>query len=655
MTKNKMKSLNLILTLIAFTISSLVSQAQVRVADVFSDSMVLQRDLEVNIWGKANPKEKIKLTFNGQKKSTKSDNNGDWNIVLKPMKAGGPFDMRICGENEVEFKNILIGDVWICSGQSNMEWPVSKSNNAENEIEKADYPQIRLFTVPRKISNVPINNMPNTSWKICTPETVKNFSAVGYFFARDLQKEINVPIGLIHSSWGATCVETWTSKESIIKLPKYENFEKRIVTYDPEKLKNQKKETLLNAMGSFPEREKGMEENWMLPEHNRSNWKSMSLPTFWGNAGYKHLNGVVWFSLDFSLNKEELSDAYLHLGKIDDSDVTWVNGKKVGELKWGYDVERKYAVQKQFLKEGKNNISIRVESPGWDGGFGSQSDKMFLKLKHKNIALAGAWQFKIDKAFVNFKDTPNDVPSLLYNGMINPIIPYGIKGAIWYQGESNTPRSKEYEITFPNMINNWREDWQQGEFPFLFVQLANFKRPVQTPQDDDWAELRETQTKTLSLNNTGMAVAIDLGEANDIHPRNKQDVGKRLMLSALKVAYGKDVVHSGPLYKSMQIEGNEAIISFNHIGLGLEVKNKHGYINEFEIAGADKKFHWAKAKLEGDKIVVWSDKIENPVAVRFGWSCNPAELNLYNKEGLPASPFRTDNWEGVTDGKSFDD
>jgi len=239
--------------------------------------------------------------------------------------------------------------------------------------------------------------------------------------------------------------------------------------------------------------------------------------------------------------------------------------------------------------------------------------------------------------------------------MINPLIPYGIKGAIWYQGEENTRRAKEYAITFPNMINNWRENWQQGDFPFLFVQLANFGAPKLNPANDKWAELRESQTKALNLKNTGMALAIDIGEANDIHPKNKQDVGKRLTLAALKVAYGKNIVHSGPIYKSMRIENGKAILSFDLIGSGLMVKNKHGYINEFEIAGDDKKFYWAKAELYGDEVVVWSDKVKNPVAVRFGWSSNPAEFNLYNKEGLPASPFRTDNWKGITDGLSFDD
>ena len=651
-----MRSLKILSTVLAITFSSLISKAEVSVADIFSDNMVLQRNLELKIWGKADPGERLWVSFNGQKHRTKADRNGKWLVSLDAMKAGGPLDMTIHGNNEIVLQNILIGDVWVCSGQSNMEMKVSETKNADQEIEEANFPRIRLFTVPKKISNVPVEEIPDVSWQICTPENIKGFSAVGYYFGRDLQHEIDVPIGLIHSSWGGTVVETWTSKASMTMVPKFEHFGKRIDSYDPEKIVLEKKNELKIALGSLPEEEKGLDEKWMMPDTDYSSWKTMELPTCWENAGFPNLDGVVWFSYEFNISSEEIDDkASLNLGKIDDSDITWVNGQKVGELKWGYDVERIYTIQEGILKPGKNNITIRVDDPRGLGGFSSPTEKFFLKLGQKEIQLEGEWKFNIDKVYTNFQASPNDVPSLLYNGMINPLIPYGIKGVIWYQGESNTLRSKEYEITFPNMIDNWREDWKQGDFPFLFVQLANFKRPNTTPQDDAWADLREAQTTTLNVEYTGMAVAIDIGDSLNIHPLNKQDVGKRLMLSALKVAYGKDIVHSGPTYKSMQVSHNVATIDFNHVGSGLLIKNKYGYINEFEIAGEDRIFRWAKAKLEGNTIVVWSDKVENPLAVRFAWSSNPHEFNLYNKEGLPASPFRTDSWTGITDGKSFDD
>ena len=591
-----MSYIKIISTAVVIIITTLISKADVNVADIFSDNMVLQRNLNLKIWGNADPGEKLFVSFNGQQGKTKADKTGKWHVILEPMKAGGPFQMSISGENEIVLKNILIGDVWICSGQSNMQMKVSETTNADEEIKNANYPNIRLFDVPRKMSTVPIDTMHNRRWKVCTPANIKNFSAVAYYFGRDLQKEIDVPIGLIHTSWGGTCVETWTSEASITKLPGYENFDERIDNYNPATAAQKFEEDLKKALGSFPEKEVGMNERWMLPNTNRSDWLNMNLPTLWENAGYKRLNGRVWFSFDINLTTEEIDNfAQLHLGKIHDSDITWVNGIKVGGLNWANDVERVYSIPKEVLKPGKNNISVRVEDKYYKGGFASKAEKMFLQLEQKQVSLSGEWKFKVDTVIPDFKPFPNDVPSLLYNAMIHPLIPYGIKGVVWYQGESNTPRSKEYEISFPNMINNWRTDWQQGDFPFLFVQLANFQAAADEPKDDAWAELRETQTKTLSINNTGMAVAIDIGEAYDIHPKNKQDVGNRLMISALWVAYGKDIVHSGPLYKSMQIKGNKAIISFDHMGSGLVVKNKHGYINEFEIAGVDKKFHWAKA------------------------------------------------------------
>jgi sialate O-acetylesterase len=649
-----MSYFKLILTVIALTISTQIIKANVSIADIFSDNMVLQRNLNLKVWGSADPGEKLTVSFNGQNLKTRADKKGKWSVILEPMQAGGPLTMTIQGKNELVFHNILIGDVWICSGQSNMQRPVSSSNNAEKEIESADYPQIRLFTVPHQMSNVPIEDMPNDSWQVCTPENVKNFSAVGYYFGRDLQQKINVPIGLISSNWGGTCVETWTSKESITKLPKYEEIGERIDHFNAEEVENRNRNTLRNALGSLPEKETGMDEKWMMPTTDHNEWKSIKLPTYWENVGYTLLDGIVWFSHEFNINSDDIdSKAFLSLGRIDNSDITWVNGQKIGGVEWGSDVERFYKIPENVLKPGNNNITVRVDNKRGQGGFASKPENFFLKLGQKNVPLSGEWKFKVDLVYDKFKASPNEAPSLLYNAMINPLIPYGIKGVIWYQGENNTPRAKEYAITFPNMINNWRENWQQGDFPFLFVQLANFTPPQTTPGNSNWAELRESQLKTLSVKNTGMAVTIDIGEASDIHPKNKQDVGKRLMLSALKVAYGKDIVYSEPIYKSMQIEGEKAILSFDHIGSGLMVKSKHGYINEFEIAGVDKKFYWARAKLDGDKVVVWSEKVKEPVAVRFGWSNNPAELNLYNKEGLPASPFRTDDWTGVTDGRSF--
>lgn len=355
-----MNYLKALLTLFTIAICAQLSNADVSVADIFSDNMVLQRNTDLKVWGNAVSGEKITVSFNGQKLKTKADKKGKWAVVLQPMKAGGPFDMTVEGKNEIILKNILIGDVWICSGQSNMQWTVARSNNAENEIEYANYPQIRLFTVPKKISNVPVFEMNNASWEVCTPENVKNFSAVGYFFGRDLHRELNVPIGLINSTWGGTCVETWTSKESIIQLPKYEGYGEKIDNFDTEEIENRNRNTLKKALGSFPEKESGMEEKWMMTSTDYSDWKTMKLPTYWEDDGYPLLDGIVWFSYELNLNTEDLNGkAQLYLGKINNSDITWVNGQKVGEMDLNIKVERVYKIPENILKTGRNIITIR--------------------------------------------------------------------------------------------------------------------------------------------------------------------------------------------------------------------------------------------------------------------------------------------------------
>ena len=651
-----MKFIKLFFLVILFICSLQFLKADVSVADIFSSNMVLQRHMDLKIWGTADPEEALTLSFNGQNLNTKADKNGKWQLTLKPMSAGGPFEMTVQGNNKLVLSNILIGDVWICSGQSNMAWSVKNSKNAAIEIKNADYTNIRLFSVPNQISSTPITTIPYAKWLVCSPETIKEFSAVGYFFGRNIHLEENVPVGLINTTWGGTCVETWTSRESLIKLPNYENFAKRIDTFNIEKEKDKKRNKLLKTLGAFPKNEMGIQEKWMLPETDRSDWSSMQLPNEWENQGYENLDGIVWFSQDIDLNDKNIFEKIeLHLGVIDDSDIVWVNGVKVGETNWGFTEKRIYPVPKEAIKPGINNITTRVNDRRNKGGFISQSDEFFMALGQQNISLSGKWKFKVDQVYDNFEISPNELPSLLFNAMIHPLIPYGIKGVIWCQGENNAPRGKEYAITFPNMINNWRQDWKQGVFPFLYVQLANFGAPNDAPSNSNWAELRESQTKTLAQKNTGMALAIDLGEAFDIHPKNKQDVGKRLALAAQKISYNKNIVHSGPQYKSLKIEDDKAIISFDYVGSGLEVKGTSDQLKEFEIAGDNQRFYKASAKIEGDHVIVWSDKVNNPVAVRFAWANNPAEFNLYNKEGLPAVPFRTDNWKGVTDGKSFDD
>lgn len=631
------------------------SKADVTLPEIISDNMVLQRNEPARIWGWADKNEKITIEFNNQKKSVKADKEGRWELFLDPMKAGGPYEMQISGKNKISLSNILIGEVWICSGQSNMEWPMSRVNNSDEEIENANFSQIRILNVPNNLQFKPVDNIPKTSWSEVTPETIRNFSAVGYFFGKNLFENLNVPIGLIGSNWGGTVVETWTSLESIETIDDFNDKVEKLKTVDEGELNDEQKAREQKIKAMVMDESDGLVNGkalWADINLNESGWREAKLPGLWEEDYLPSVDGIVWYRKTIELTKDQIKeDLTLSLGKIDDSDKTYFNGTLVGEMKDSYDLNRVYTVPSAILKEGKNVITIRVEDTG--GGGGLYSKPQFLKLSGSNvdIPLSGTWKFKLSPLNLNLTSSavsPNSLPTLLYNGMIYPIRKYTVKGAIWYQGESNASRAYQYRTIFPLMIKDWRKQFENEDLVFLFVQLANFMQEDQMPRESEWAELREAQTMTLDLPNTGMAVIIDIGEANDIHPRNKQDVGYRLSLPARKIAYGENIVFSGPMYKSMKKEDGKIRISFDHIGAGLEVRNKFGYLMGFQIAGSDKKFYWAKAKVDGDNVVVYSEKVKDPVAVRYAWANNPSNANLYNEEGLPASPFRTDDWEGIT-------
>jgi sialate O-acetylesterase len=506
----------LILSSILLLAGSGAALADIKLPAVIGDNMVLQQGGKVSIWGWAEPGEEVTVgvSWNNMKFAVTADKDGKWSFRMNPPKAGGPYEMTLTGKNTITIKNILVGEVWVCSGQSNMQMSVQSSANAEQEIAEAGYPKIRLFSVKLTVAEKPQSDCVG-NWSECSPETVPNFSAVAYFFGRELHKQLDVPVGLIHTSWGGTPAEAWTRREVLEADADFVPIVKR---YD-------------DAVAKYPEAMKEYEQKL---------------------------------------------------------------------------VEWKQAVEKAKA-EGKKSS----QRPGAPFGPGNPHS-----------------------------------PAGLYNAMIAPLIPYGIAGAIWYQGESNAGRAYQYRTLFPAMIKNWRDDWGQGKFSFLFVQLANFMQTKPEPAESAWAELREAQTMTLTLPNTGMAVIIDIGDAVDIHPKNKQDVGKRLALWAFANTYGKKLVYSGPIYKSMKVDGNSIVLSFDHVGGGLVAKGGEE-LKGFSIAGADHKFVWADAKIDGDTVVVSSDKVSEPAAVRYAWADNPV-CNFYNKEDLPASPFRTDEWPGVT-------
>lgn len=625
-----------------------ISSGQLRLAKVFQDHMVLQCNQPITVWGSSSKRKRISITFNGRTYTTRPDKQGNWSYTLPAMEAGGPHLMRISSRKEaVMVSDILIGDLWVCSGQSNMEWTVASSNDAKAEIAAANDDQIRHFKVPHSWAKTPQDTLAGGAWAVVSKETVGNFTAVGYFFARELRKHVDVPIGLINTSWGGSRVEPWMHPQALsgYSLPNLDSLEQAV------QMKNKMKLKELEAKhGPLAKKDQGVEMGWHTPDCNDNQWAKLELPGLWEDKGYEGVDGILWFRKTIELSEAEAAAGIeLGLGKIDDSDWTYVNGQKIGSNIGAYAKDRVYEVAPEHLKAGANLIAIRVEDTGGGGGIYGADELLYLKTSKGKRSLAGTWTMNIGEATFNagIGFRANHTPTILYNIMVHPLLKLPIKGALWYQGESNANQSGAYVYReqFADMIKDWRKRWKVGDFPFLFVQLANFMQPVPEPMPSNWALLRESQTAALDLPNTAQAVIIDIGEADDIHPRNKQDVGLRLSLAARHMAYGeKDIVYSGPVYKEMRRDGQSIVLSFDHIGTGLVAKDKYGYVKGFTIAGADQQFVWAKAQIRGKQIVVWSDTVTDPKAVRYAWANNPDDANLYNKEGLPATPFRTDTW-----------
>lgn len=629
---------------------ALSTSAQVRLPRLVRDSMILQRDAPLNVWGWAAPGEKVTVKLAGKSGKATTGADGKWILQLPPLKAGGPYTMNVDASNHLTLKEVLIGDVWICSGQSNMVHQMElHSVRYADEIAKANYPQIRHFWVPN-VANMqgPQDDLPGGSWNWANPKDVLQFSAVAYFFARDLYEKYHVPIGLINASWGGSPIEAWISEEGFKEFPTItatlqknkdtayiNSFSRRSVSAARPPQPQDKATT-----GTTP---------WYNVAYQPKGWRPINIPGYWEDQGIKDLDGVVWYRREIEVPAAMANaPAKVFLGRIVDADALYINGKQVGNTTYMYP-QRRYALPAGLLKPGKNIFVIRVQNNFGKGGF--VPDKPYsLIAGNDTIDLKGTWQYKVGEVYTPKRGfgggggiAAQNQPAALYNSMVAPYTNYTAKGFVWYQGESNAGRAEEYSKLQPALINNWRTLWKEPAAPFLFVQLPGFMETNYQPTESQWAALRESQLKTLSVPNTGMAVAIDLGEWNDIHPDRKKEVGERLALAAEKVAYGeKDLVYSGPLYQSAAVQGNKIIVTFSNTGSGLVI-NDGEELSQFAIAGADKKFVWAKATIEGNTVVVLSNSVTNPMYVRYAWADNPDGANLYNKEGLPASPFRTDN------------
>jgi sialate O-acetylesterase len=633
---------------IAFLMVFHFGNSQVKLPRLVRDSMVLQRDSKVNIWGWASPGERVRVNFQNKKYEATTDANGKWKVVLPAMKAGGPYTMNIAASNQITLKDILVGDVWFCSGQSNMVHQMGlHSVRYAKEVEEANNPQIRHFWIPTLTDmQGPRNDLPTGFWKSANPKDVLGFSAIAYFFAKRIYDKYHVPIGLINASVGGTPIEAWTSEEGFKDFPTILAAVQK--NKDTAYINSLNRRALTGARPARRE-DKGLTAAtpWFEPAYVPKGWRNINIPGYWEDQGIKDLDGVVWYRREIDVPAAMTTiPAKVFLGRIVDADVLYVNGKQVGSTTYMYP-QRRYSLPVGTLKPGKNLFVIRVTNNFGKGGF--VPDKPYqLIAGNDTVDLKGYWAYKVgqvnipQRGFGGGGISAQNQPAALYNAMVAPVVNYTIKGFLWYQGEANTGRAEEYARLQPAMIADWRSKWQQPNAPFLYVQLPGFMEMNYLPAESQWAAFREAQVKCLAVPNTAMAVAIDLGEWNDIHPDRKKDVGDRLAMAAEKLVYKeKDSVYLSPLYHSTSIDGNKITITFANAGSGL-ITNDGEEPGEFAIAGGDKKFVWAKARIEGDKVVVWNDEITTPMYVRYAWADDPVNPNLYNKEGLPASPLQTE-------------
>lgn len=618
---------------LAFTLLATKVDAQIRLPRLVRDSMILQRDMPVKLWGWASPGERVRIRFQGKQFKATTAANGKWSVQIPALQAGGPYTMDIEGKNHIILRDILAGDVWICSGQSNMVHQLSlHSERYASDIANARYPDIREFRVPVMADLKTVHeDLEGGYWKAATPQDVQGFSAVAYFFARDIYQLYHVPIGLINASVGGTPVEAWISEEGLRTFPYVTNIIQQ----------NKNRVLPVRQQAAPPTEDAGMGK-WYDTAYLPIHWRPINIPGYWEDQGIRDLDGIVWYRREVDVPAAMTGiPAILRLGRIVDADEVYVNGQKTGNTTYQYP-QRRYQLSAGTLKAGKNLIVIRVTNNTGKGGF--VPDKpYYLSAGTDTIDLKGTWQYKVGGVNVS-PSTGNgfsaqNSPTALYNTMLAPATSYAVKGILWYQGEANTGNPGAYASLMPALISDWRSKWGKADLPFLFVQLPNFMEVQYQPSESNWAATRESQRKTLAVPNTGMAVTIDLGEWNDIHPDRKKEVGDRLALLAKKMVYGeKQLVAAGPLVEKAAIDGNKIILSFSNTGSGL-ITNDGEQPAQFAIAGADKKFVWAKAKIEGSTVIVWSDAVASPEYVRYAWADNPDNPNLYNREGLPASPF----------------
>lgn len=613
------------------------------VSPMFGDHMVLQRGKANTIWGWTTPGQSVRVEVSGQSAVGVAGADGRWQVRIQPPTSAGPHSLEISGPQVARFDNVLVGDVWLCGGQSNMELPLTRTRNGDAAIAAANQPEIRLFTVKQQPA-YSAAAVVDGRWKVCSPGTTTEdggFSAVGYYFALKVRKETGVPIGLIKDCWGGTPAESWTSPEALRRLKDFDTALDEV-----ERLRAKGGTQHGNFISHwYEEFDVGQRENWSAVDHDDRAWKTVTLADGFRELGVTDTPGVCYFRKTLTLpDPLPPGPATIHFGVIERMDTVYLNGQRVGASAW-VENPRKYQVPADILKPGKNVMTVRVFKTKPDGGFRSKPEELRLELGDKTaVSLAAGWKAKVSVDGsppqvmpFSFENWPT-MPGVLYHGMIAPIAPLAITGALWYQGEANVDRAAQYRALLPAMISDWRKAFGQGDFPFYIVSLASFMQHRDTPGDDAWAELREAQDFTAhTVKNSGLAMAIDLGDANDIHPEDKKEVGERLALLALAKHYKKQIPFSGPRFI-----GFEAIQGALKLRFDQKLVVKGERVEEFAIAGKDMKWHWADARIDGDTVVVSSPEVPSPTAARYAWQSNP-KATLVSAEGLPAIPFRTDS------------
>lgn len=655
-----MKNITKLLAALAVCLPASQLSAKVTLHPIFTDNMVLQQQSEVKIWGTALPEKIVRVTtsWNNATYEVLSAADGKWMASISTPVAGGPYTVTVSdGKKPEVLDNVLVGEVWICTGQSNMEMKVGdKITGYEQEMKDAEkYRNIRLLHIENRTSPLPVEDVEIRygGWQICSGETIYDFSAAGYFFGKNLNETLDVPVGLIETCWGGTYAESWTSAEGLSQMPYFHERLEKVKTLPQSKEAREQifRDDMEKWRVEMMETEDAFKNGraiWADAGYDASAWQSVRVPDFLQDQGMGSTSGFFWLRKTFDIPQSwEGKPIRLELGVIDDNDFTYFNGQEIGHtegcLSW-----RSYTVPAKLVKSGKACVAIRVMDTGGKGGIvGDASGIAAYGLDGEKITLSGDWKYNMSLGLADCPEIPVNTatepnyPTFLYNAMINPLVNFRIRGAIWYQGEANVARADQYGDLLPLMINDWRQKWGY-DFPFYIAQLANYMTVQTGPEESEWAELREAQMHALNLENTGLAVLIDIGEAGDIHPKNKPEVGRRLALNALALTYGKNIPYSGPMYSSYKIEDGTIRVVFDHTCGGLKANG--GSLEGFYIAGADRVFHKAQAVIEGDTVVVSSPEVSFPVSVRYGWANNPV-CNLYNGAGLPASPFRTDRWE----------